>query len=335
MNQNLGATHPDAYSQSWLTRSLQPLRKNPRIFGRVLGICLVLVGGAAIELPGSPVFAQVVCRSIKRGDTGPTVRAVQQTLADNNYPVGGVDGVFGEMTQISLISFQRKNNLDPDGEVGSATCDALIKVSNSKLVKAAPAPAPPVNGSASSNTTLKRDDSGPDVTALQNSLRARGFNDLVVTGIFDEKTENTVKRLQLIEGLPVTGQADPATKKRLNDFLASNPPTPTPSPVPTPPTPTPVPTPLPPVVFEPVPTPPAPPVVATTNNSNKKGYRVVVPARNIELLARVKVVVPNAVLGRTRLGNFVDAGTYTNRFDAESLSNKLKARGLDARVVRP
>lgn len=332
MNQYIGANPTENSLQSGLKRSWSAGQQRPRLWGRMLGVSLFVFGAIVIEIPGSAVLAQTVCTTVKRGDTGATVSAVQQTLANNNYPVGTVDGVFGEMTEISLILFQNRNNLDPDGVVGSATCDALIKLNKSTLVKA-PATSNGATATASSNTTLKRGDSGPDVTTLQNSLRSRGFSDLVVTGIFDEGTENTVKRLQVIEGLPVTGQADPTTQTRLNQFLASNPPvTPTPvtpTPVDQPPLLTTPSAPPSPVVF----TPAQPPNTSTTTALDD-GYNVVVPARSNDLLAQVRIIVPGANIGRTRLGSYVDAGTYSNRYDAESLSNKLKARGLDARVVK-
>lgn len=331
MNQYIGATPTENRPQSWLMRNRSAGQRRPRLWGRMLGVSLFVFGAIAIEIPGSIVLAQTVCTTVKRGDTGATVSAVQQTLANNGYPVGTVDGVFGEMTEISILSFQRKSNLDPDGVVGSATCDALIKLNNSTLVKA-PTTSSGATATASSNTTLKRGDSGPAVTTLQNSLRSRGFNDLTVTGIFDADTEDTVKRLQVIEGLTVTGEADPTTQTRLNQFLADNPPA-----TPAPATPTPVDQPPPPTTPAAPPSPvvltPAQPA-STSTAGLEDGYNVVVPARSNDLLAQVRIIVPGANIGRTRLGSFVDAGTYSNRYDAESLSNKLKARGLDARVVK-
>jgi len=332
MNQYIGATPTENPLQSWLNRSWSAGQHRPKLWGRMLGASLFVFGAIAIEIPGSIVLAQTACTTVRRGDTGATVSAVQQTLANNGYPVGTVDGVFGEMTEISIISFQRQSNLDPDGVVGSSTCDALIKLNNSTLVKA---PTPPANTPTTppTTTTIKRGDSGPTVTALQNSLRSRGFTDLTVTGIFDESTENTVKRLQLIEGLGVTGEADPTTQARLNQYLANNPPVATPAPTP--------PVSQPPIMTPAPPAPSTPPVVFTpaqpanvpASAGLEDGYNVVVPARSNDLLAQVRILIPGANLARTRLGSYVDAGNYSNRYDAESVSNKLKARGLDARVV--
>lgn len=332
MNQHIGATPIKYHLQSWLKRRWFVSQRRPRLWGRLLGVSLFAFGAIAIEIPGSAVLAQTTCTTVRRGDSGATVSAVQQTLANNGYPVGTVDGVFGEMTEISIISFQRQSNLDPDGVVGSSTCDALIKLTNSTLVKA---PTPPTTSpTPPTTTTLKRGDSGPAVTTLQNSLRSRGFSNLVVTGIFDEDTENTVKRLQLIEGLGSTGEVDPITQARLDQFLANNSPV-TPVPV------TPAPVDQPPPLTTPA-APPASPVFTPaqttantpTTTASEDGYNVVVPARSNDLLAQVRIIVPGANLGRTRLGTYVNAGTYSNRYDAESLSNKLKARGLDARVVK-
>ncbi|NJN74893.1 MAG: peptidoglycan-binding protein [Limnothrix sp. RL_2_0] len=337
MNQYFGATPTQNPLQFWLKRSGSVGQCRPKLWGRLLGASLFVFGAIAIEIPGSAVLAQTACTTVKRGDRGATVSAVQQTLANNGYPVGTVDGVFGDMTEISIISFQRASNLDPDGVVGSATCDALIKLNNSTLVKA-PTTSTGTVATATSTTTLKQGDSGPAVTTLQNSLRSRGFSDLAVTGVFDENTTNTVKRLQVIEGLPVTGEADPTTQTRLSQHLAKNPPA---TPVSTPTTPAnPAPINQPPPLTTPA-APPAPTVFTPAQPANtptttepEDGYNVIVPARNNDLLAQVRIIVPGANLGRTRLGSYVHAGTYSNRYDAESLSNKLKARGLDARVVK-
>jgi peptidoglycan hydrolase-like protein with peptidoglycan-binding domain len=284
-----------------------------------------------------------------RGDAGDNVRALQQTLLNNNYPVGTVDGVFGEMTQISVISFQRKNNLDPDGEVGTATCNALIKLSNSELIAASPSSSTTPTGTSTSTTVkvLKRGDSGQEVTFLQNALRSRGFSNQSVNGQYDLETENTVKRLQLLEGLPITGEFDGVTRARLDDFLrkdAANSAATNPPPTQTPPT----------QVY--TPQPPSPVNTANTSTTNSgsssspttttaqnprsnsgntelRGYTVVIPTRGNDILNAVRGIAPNATVGRNRLGNFVNAGSYGNRFDAESLSNKLKAKGFDARVV--
>ncbi|AFY39765.1 Peptidoglycan-binding domain 1 protein [[Leptolyngbya] sp. PCC 7376] len=229
---------------------------HPKLFSRVLSLCLVLFGNVIVtNIPISPVFAATACTTMSRGSQGDNVKALQQTLTNNGFDAGPADGQFGELTEIALKSFQRTNNLDPDGMVGPATCTALIRLNNSELIAAAPTP-----------TTSPQPAPSGGVTA-------------------------------------------------------------TASPVPTPATPPPSnvsPSPAP-VAQQPSPAP----------SSSSKPYQVVIPVRDNEnTLGSVRSIVSGAKQDRTRLGTFVNAGNYSNRYEAESLSNALKARGFDARVVR-
>ena len=56
---------------------------------------------------------------IKKGDTGEKVKQIQEALQII------VDGIFGNMTELSVRNFQSQNNLDVDGIVGPVTWDAL------------------------------------------------------------------------------------------------------------------------------------------------------------------------------------------------------------------
>lgn len=62
-------------------------------------------------------------------------------------------------------------------------------------------------------------------------------------------------------------------------------------------------------------------------------YIVVIPGDNINVVNRVQARGFRAYLDRSRLGNFINAGTFTNREEAENLSALLRQEGLDARVA--
>lgn len=65
----------------------------------------------------------------------------------------------------------------------------------------------------------------------------------------------------------------------------------------------------------------------------KNRYVVVVPGNN-QTLNKVLRYVPNADLGpKSKRGSYVNAGAFSNRHLAESRSELLRSRGLDARVV--
>jgi peptidoglycan hydrolase-like protein with peptidoglycan-binding domain len=70
--------------------------------------------------------------------------------------------------------------------------------------------------------------------------------------------------------------------------------------------------------------------VANRPNSNR--YVVVVPIYNNDTLNIVRQYVPNAFPAESRLGNYVNAGAFSDRTEAEERSRELRSRGLDARV---
>ena len=66
-------------------------------------------------------------QTVATGSTGPDVRVVQSVLNRIGYNAGSVDGVFGNQTKQAVIAFQRDNGLTPDGIVGPATWNVLIR----------------------------------------------------------------------------------------------------------------------------------------------------------------------------------------------------------------
>jgi peptidoglycan hydrolase-like protein with peptidoglycan-binding domain len=71
---------------------------------------------------GRPAFGS---RTMKRGDRGWDVAAMQYILARRGYPPGAIDAVFGPMTDVALRNFQRAYGLSADGLAGSQTISAL------------------------------------------------------------------------------------------------------------------------------------------------------------------------------------------------------------------
>lgn len=68
------------------------------------------------------------------------------------------------------------------------------------------------------------------------------------------------------------------------------------------------------------------------NRPNNNRYVVVVPISNNDTLNIVRQYVPNAFPAESRLGNYVNAGSFSDRIQAEERSRELRSRGLDARV---
>lgn len=64
--------------------------------------------------------------TLKPGDTGAQVRALQRSLAALGYQVGKVDGVYGPKTTSAVTAFQHAARLATDGIFGPKTLNALI-----------------------------------------------------------------------------------------------------------------------------------------------------------------------------------------------------------------
>ena len=88
---------------------------------------------SAIVLPASRTTKRVVVRTIpnpptttlKPGDSGPQVKALQQELASLGYSVGAIDGYYGKAAARAVTAFQHAHRLTTDGIVGPATLLAL------------------------------------------------------------------------------------------------------------------------------------------------------------------------------------------------------------------
>lgn len=59
------------------------------------------------------------------GSKGTEVIMIQEKLERLGYDCGESDGIYGIKTQNAVISFQKKNNLSPDGICGNTTLDKL------------------------------------------------------------------------------------------------------------------------------------------------------------------------------------------------------------------
>ena len=76
----------------------------------------------ALVLRGRPAFGS---RTMKRGDRGWDVAAMQYILARRGYPPGAIDAIFGPMTDRALRNFQSALGLSADGLAGPATIAGL------------------------------------------------------------------------------------------------------------------------------------------------------------------------------------------------------------------
>ncbi|MCY1015804.1 peptidoglycan-binding domain-containing protein [Pyxidicoccus sp. MSG2] len=161
---------------------------------------------AAASAPSQP--------TLKRGASGPSVKALQQALAGAGFSPGAADGQFGPKTEAAVKAFQKAKGLVADGIVGPKTW--------AKLTAAPSTPA----SSGGSGPTLKQGHSGAPVTALQNRLNQLGFNAGAADGQFGPKTTAAVKAFQTAKGLVADGVVGPKTWDKLGIKVSGTPSTP-------------------------------------------------------------------------------------------------------------
>ncbi|MBW4645479.1 MAG: peptidoglycan-binding protein [Goleter apudmare HA4340-LM2] len=69
-----------------------------------------------------------------------------------------------------------------------------------------------------------------------------------------------------------------------------------------------------------------------SNSANTNRYVVIVPIHNPDTLNKVRQYLPNSVVEKSGLGDYVKAGAFGDRSLAENFSKQLRSYGFDARV---
>ena len=167
-------------------------------------------GGTAAD-PYAPSNFPVPTRVLRYGDNGLDVKWVQAVLRKNGFDMN-VTGYFGDKTKASLITFQQRNGLAPDGMCGSATT-AKLKASLTQQTTGGADPLAPSNFPVPTRV-LRCGDNGLDVKWVQAVLRKNGF-DMNVTGYFGDKTRSSLAAFQQRNGLTPDGICGPATIAKL------------------------------------------------------------------------------------------------------------------------
>ena len=138
------------------------------------------------------------------------IATIQAQLNKKGCSVGTVDGIAGPATYNAVISFQNKNGLTADGQVGTATWDILFNN---------------VSGGVSYNRILKVTSplmQGDDVKVVQNKLNSLGYNCGTADGYYGNDTKNAVVKFQSNRGLTTDGEVGPATWNALFSNSSSN-----------------------------------------------------------------------------------------------------------------
>ena len=82
------------------------------------------IGGPAINRMESNGWTKA---TVKPGDQGTQVRALQRALAHLGYPPGKVDGIYGPLTKGAVGRFQTAAKVKVDGICGPVTLAALVR----------------------------------------------------------------------------------------------------------------------------------------------------------------------------------------------------------------
>jgi putative peptidoglycan binding protein len=93
---------------------------------RTLATNSVTVSTPSTTAAKPPVVPALPTTTLKPGDTGAQVRALQRALKSLGYPVGKIDGQYGPATKTAVAAFQHAAGLTADGVVGPKTLNALI-----------------------------------------------------------------------------------------------------------------------------------------------------------------------------------------------------------------
>ena len=138
------------------------------------------------------------------------IATIQAQLNKKGCSVGTVDGIAGPTTYNAVISFQNKNGLTADGQVGTATWDILFDT---------------VSGGTTYTRILKVTSPlmyGEDIKAVQNKLNSLGYNCGTADGYYGNATKSAVISFQSAKGLTADGEVGPATWSALFNSSSSS-----------------------------------------------------------------------------------------------------------------
>ncbi|QLE41984.1 peptidoglycan-binding protein [Nostoc sp. C052] len=230
------------------------------------------------------------------------VRELQVRLRQLGYLNANATGNVGPMTREAVIAFQRNNRLPVDGIANAQVLDSVRRASTGGTQQ-------------SGRDYLTLGDRGENVRLVQERLGQLGFSNTNPDGIFNDYTRQSVIAFQQSSRINSTGNVDWETWEALglNNSNAGNytennryalPPT-------------------------------NEYVVPVTNGNTlvaNNPYRVIIPISNNDTLSKVQQYIPDAIAEQSSLGDYVNAGAFSDRTQAETLTKKLRSLGIDARV---
>ncbi len=162
----------------------------------------------------------IVNQTLQLGDSGPYIRTLNYLLSviayfNDNIPLLNLTDTFNENTKEMVVAFQNAYNLSPTGIVDAMVWGAINEVYKG-IIDAIPEKYLIYEDEFYPGLFLSIGITGNDIVRLQKFLlkickRTHDIPGVVVNGIFDSLTEQSVKVLQKRAGLEETGVVGPAT----------------------------------------------------------------------------------------------------------------------------
>jgi peptidoglycan hydrolase-like protein with peptidoglycan-binding domain len=135
------------------------------------------------------------------------VRLVQEKLASMGHPMPTVSGAWGELSAKGLAEYQRKQGLDPGGDLDELTLTALgmPEVMRGEVPAGGDAP---VSASAAASGGAPLTVSPRLTRVVQTKLSQAGFPTHNVVGIWITDIDNSPRNFQKSKGLDITNTLD-------------------------------------------------------------------------------------------------------------------------------
>jgi peptidoglycan hydrolase-like protein with peptidoglycan-binding domain len=146
--------------------------------------------------PGAPLY-------ISPG----VVKLVQQKLVEMGYPVPSISGAWGEHSAAALAQYQRKQGLDPGGDLDERTLTAL-GMPEVLRGEVPPGGDTPVSESAAATGGAPLSASPRLTRVIQHQLTKEGFPTHNVFGIWIREIDNSARNFQKAKGLDITNTLD-------------------------------------------------------------------------------------------------------------------------------
>jgi peptidoglycan hydrolase-like protein with peptidoglycan-binding domain len=144
---------------------------------------------------------------LRKGSAGAAVWELQAFLRLQGYPVGVIDGKFGNLTHQAVRAFQHDHGLAEDGVAGTATRAA---------VRAMTQQAGFASLASATGKILRPGASGVEVRELQGWLKVAGHDPGAIDGKYGSKTTAAVKAFQQAHSpLAADGKVGAATRAAL------------------------------------------------------------------------------------------------------------------------